>query len=302
MRVLGTADWHIRTDNPRCRNDEDYVAVQYAKSRWVLKTGLDLEVDAVLIAGDIFDKARVPRWLSNMYLDLFRKFQRVGLRVVVCAGQHDQINHTKDLSNTSIGSLISSGVVYHGSTQEYQACDWGCDIDSVADRILVLHDTVVEHPGSIIKNAICVDDVFDKFKNKWIVSGDNHTPFIVQKNARTLINCGSLMRQSKDQYDYKPAVWLLDTEKIDIRQNYKVERIPIPIKPSEEVFDLNLMDKDEDKAETKGKIEAFIEALKEDHEEAIFDDNVDFVIEEYKPSVNIIKIMSRTMENAERID
>ena len=45
---------------------------------------------------------------------------------------------------------------------------------------------------------------------KLLIAGDYHKPFVTKIDNCTVVNCGSLMRLTAAQCDYKPAVWLCD--------------------------------------------------------------------------------------------
>ena len=87
MRILHTADWHLGhtlRDHSRAAEHEHFL-------RWLVQTVVDREVDALLLAGDVFDSANPPpaalrtwfRFLGDL------KQARPSVQVVVIAGNHD---------------------------------------------------------------------------------------------------------------------------------------------------------------------------------------------------------------------
>lgn len=87
MRLLHTADWHLGHqlyDHPRDHEHAAFLA-------WLLDTLAAQEVDALLVAGDIFDAAIPPaqaqrRW-HDFLIDAWRRLP--DLQIVAIAGNHD---------------------------------------------------------------------------------------------------------------------------------------------------------------------------------------------------------------------
>ena len=298
MRIACTADWHIRSDTPKSRCDEDYVGTQFSKVKQILAYCVANGIKVLLVAGDVFDKARVPRWLSNRYMELFIEYSN-HVVVVACAGQHDQIHHTLNLENTSLGTLIAAQVIVR-DLNSIQVCDWGDEIDhtksDAEDGILVLHATVVEKPGSVITGAITADEILGRYNHRFIITGDNHKPFVVKRDGRTLVNCGSLMRQSRDQIDYKPAIWVIDTHNPELDP----ERVELEVKPADEVFDLVAIKHDKSIEHVVDKFKSFIDAVNDVGKfDGKFEINVTTVIQQLKPSQSVTNIISEVMDHAE---
>lgn len=87
MRVLHTADWHLGHSLHRFRREPEHAAFL----TWLLDTLVEERVDALLIAGDVFDTANPPSSaLRTWYGFLARARQRLpDLDVVVIGGNHD---------------------------------------------------------------------------------------------------------------------------------------------------------------------------------------------------------------------
>ncbi|QQK76101.1 exonuclease subunit SbcD [Salicibibacter cibarius] len=87
MRILHTADWHLgRTLEGRDRKPEHEAFMDE------LMTIVDeYAVDAVLIAGDIFDSSNPPAEAERFYYESMSRLSDQGKRpVVIIAGNHDQ--------------------------------------------------------------------------------------------------------------------------------------------------------------------------------------------------------------------
>ena len=87
MRILHTADWHLGHTLRDHARDEEHAAFL----RWLVATVVDREVDALLIAGDVFDAANPPPTALRAWFQFLGELQRARpeLQVVVIAGNHD---------------------------------------------------------------------------------------------------------------------------------------------------------------------------------------------------------------------
>jgi DNA repair protein SbcD/Mre11 len=85
MRLLHTSDWHIgKQIRNRSRMDE-YEAVLDE----LVRIAVDNKVDAVLVAGDIFDSKVPPPEAEKLVYETFLRLHAEGIRVVAAAGNHD---------------------------------------------------------------------------------------------------------------------------------------------------------------------------------------------------------------------
>jgi exonuclease SbcD len=89
FRVLHTADWHLgKMLNEQSREEE-----QKRFLDWLLKQVVELEVDVVLVAGDIFDTANPPQSAEALYYDFVAELNRKSsASLVLIAGNHDSAN------------------------------------------------------------------------------------------------------------------------------------------------------------------------------------------------------------------
>jgi hypothetical protein len=165
----------------------------------------------------------------------------------ICPGQHDLPQHNlAEYGKTGLNTLQQAGRVIglaggfervfgdpsslvkavrgyaYGETAQ-NACP---DQKNSKKALLWHHLTCAEKqnqpwPGA---NAAPVCRLFmtlDKYD--LIVTGDNHQQFSYVAEGRLVVNPGSMMRQTADQTDFKPAVfgWVAETN--------SVTRIPLPI-------------------------------------------------------------------------
>jgi exonuclease SbcD len=85
MRFLHTADWHVgKPLRGRSRMDEYADALDE-----VGRIAVESKVDAVLIAGDIFDSPAPPAEAEKLVYDFLARLLPEGIAAVVIAGNHD---------------------------------------------------------------------------------------------------------------------------------------------------------------------------------------------------------------------
>jgi exonuclease SbcD len=87
MRILHTADWHLgHTLREHSREAEHAHFL-----RWLVQTVVERRVDAILIAGDVFDSANPPPAAWRAWFQFLGELKRArpSVQVVVIAGNHD---------------------------------------------------------------------------------------------------------------------------------------------------------------------------------------------------------------------
>ncbi len=85
MRLLHTSDWHLG----RTLYGEDLLTYQAQFLDWLLAEAIAREVHAVVVAGDIYDRA-VPTTDAVAVLDrALREFAAAGIPVLLTSGNHD---------------------------------------------------------------------------------------------------------------------------------------------------------------------------------------------------------------------
>ena len=85
MRFLHTSDWHLG----RSLHRADLRAAQAAFLDHLVDTARSERVDAVLIAGDVYDRAIPPVDAVAMYEDALARLRAAGARVILISGNHD---------------------------------------------------------------------------------------------------------------------------------------------------------------------------------------------------------------------
>ena len=85
MRLLHTSDWHLG----RSLVSASQLTAQAEFLRWLLALAVEREVDAVLVSGDVYDRAVPPVDAVRLLDDTFLAFASAGVPLVVVSGNHD---------------------------------------------------------------------------------------------------------------------------------------------------------------------------------------------------------------------
>ena len=85
MRLLHTSDWHLG----RLFHGASLLDEQAAAMDRIVALAAEAEVDAVLIAGDLYDRAIPPAEAVQLFSDTLARLTATGAAVVAIAGNHD---------------------------------------------------------------------------------------------------------------------------------------------------------------------------------------------------------------------
>jgi exonuclease SbcD len=85
MRFLHTSDWHLG----RSLHRADLREAQAAFLDHLVETARSERVDAVLVAGDVYDRAIPPVDSVELYEDALARLRAAGARVILISGNHD---------------------------------------------------------------------------------------------------------------------------------------------------------------------------------------------------------------------
>lgn len=87
MRILHTSDWHLGQNF----YSKSRAAEHAAFLDWLLETAQAQQVDAIIVAGDIFDTGSPPSYARELYYRFVVQLQQAGCHLVVLAGNHDSV-------------------------------------------------------------------------------------------------------------------------------------------------------------------------------------------------------------------
>ena len=113
MRLLHTSDWHLGQNF----YSKSRAAEHQAFLDWLLSTATEQQVDAIIVAGDIFDTGSPPSYARELYNRFVVRLQQTGCHLVVLAGNHDSVatlNESREILaflNTTV--VASAGCAPH---------------------------------------------------------------------------------------------------------------------------------------------------------------------------------------------
>jgi len=87
MKIIHTSDWHLGQHfmgKTRQAEHQAFLA-------WLLAQVAEYQVDAVIIAGDIFDTGTPPSYAREMYNEFIGDLHDAGAKLVILGGNHDSV-------------------------------------------------------------------------------------------------------------------------------------------------------------------------------------------------------------------
>ncbi|MDE2421657.1 MAG: exonuclease subunit SbcD [Gammaproteobacteria bacterium] len=87
MKIIHTSDWHLGQHfmgKTRQAEHQAFLA-------WLIAQVVEYQVDAVIIAGDIFDTGTPPSYAREMYNEFIGDLHDVGAKLVILGGNHDSV-------------------------------------------------------------------------------------------------------------------------------------------------------------------------------------------------------------------
>ena len=88
MKILHTSDWHLgQSFFTKSRKEEHQGFID-----WLLQQVAEQQIDAVIIAGDIFDTGTPPSYAREMYNQFVVDMQKLNCVLVVLGGNHDSVS------------------------------------------------------------------------------------------------------------------------------------------------------------------------------------------------------------------
>jgi exonuclease SbcD len=87
FRILHTSDWHLGQNfYGKSRADEHQQFLD-----WLLVQVSEHDIDAVIVAGDIFDTGTPPSYAREMYFDFIVNMHEKNCQLIILAGNHDSV-------------------------------------------------------------------------------------------------------------------------------------------------------------------------------------------------------------------
>lgn len=111
MRLIHTSDWHLG----QYFFTKSRAAEHQAFLRWLIDQVEQLRVDALIVAGDLFDTGSPPSYARELYNRFVVELQRTGCQLVVLGGNHDSVatlNESRELL-----SCLNTTVIANAQTE-----------------------------------------------------------------------------------------------------------------------------------------------------------------------------------------
>lgn len=228
MKILLTADWHIRGDRPRCRIDEDWIESQRQDIQAVVDIARREKVDEAWVLGDLFHQPRAATEAVNMVLVGLKDLRDV-CPVYILPGNHDLPYHDYgNLEQSSLGIVLKSFPELQ--TREdprgftLTAAPFGLDpVDPHAD-VWATHQLTFENDDTKppMAGGKIAQDLLDEAPGvQVVVTGDYHRGYIYTgADGRRVITPGCLNIQAADMAEYNPRVYIWDTATAQVTPHY----------------------------------------------------------------------------------
>lgn len=105
MKIIHTSDWHLGQHFMGKTRQAEHQAFL----TWLISQVVEYQVDAVIIAGDIFDTGTPPSYAREMYNEFIGNLHDVGAKLVILGGNHDSVAMLGESKN--IFSRLSTVVI-----------------------------------------------------------------------------------------------------------------------------------------------------------------------------------------------
>lgn len=211
------ADIHLRPDVPICRTD-DFQAAQKRKFSFLVGTARIFSCP-LFIAGDLGHRAF---WSCALLSEVIKALsEKNKIDCFTIPGQHDLPQHRLERwADAAVGVLHAAGVI-KVRTGGRAKLEWGPVVrffpygtkiegGKKAGDIAIAHTMAIENkplwPGQVAPRGSELLRRFPEYS--LILTGDNHTPFVIEHEGRLHINPGSMMRQTAAQADHRPRFYL----------------------------------------------------------------------------------------------
>ena len=259
MRMVVSADLHLREDRPRCRKDENWIVTQEKALNQLCHFCVKNNCNLFLV-GDIFNSAheyRMVIYIQKIAIKLFK----FGLHLYYIWGNHDCLYHNGvNFYKSAIGLLKNSincfpikNYFVENGIDDFSAGNFDEETDN--KKFIFKHVLCFPDMKSLPPNvdAMTAKDLLEEYTNaQWIFTGDYHKNFHYEKNGRHVVNPGCLLRQAVDFKNYQPGFYFIDTDKNIVEFNLIID--------SEEFIDDSYILREKEKEE---RIEAFANKIGE---------------------------------------
>ncbi|CAK1699184.1 ATP dependent, structure specific DNA nuclease -SbcD subunit [Vibrio crassostreae] len=201
MKILHTSDWHLGQNfyNKSRKNEHERFL------QWLLEQVTEHDIDAIIVAGDIFDTSTPPSYAREMYNKFVVDSNKIGCQLVLLGGNHDSVSVLKEtqqllkymgadvIPNTN-EDHATQVVELKGKTGDVEALV--CAIPFIRPRDVLtsqagvsgverqkqLGDAIKQHYQSVYDAAVAKRDTFENSDNMPIIATGHLTAMGVQQS------------------------------------------------------------------------------------------------------------------------
>ncbi|PHM63138.1 exonuclease subunit SbcD [Xenorhabdus ishibashii] len=112
MRIIHTSDWHLGQyffTKSRAAEHKHFL-------QWLIEKIVQHQVDALIIAGDIFDTGSPPSYARELYNKFIVALQPTGCQLVILGGNHDSVATLNE--SKSLLSYLNTIVIANAETED----------------------------------------------------------------------------------------------------------------------------------------------------------------------------------------
>ena len=250
------ADFHLREDTPTAFTGNFQV------EQWGVVTfiaNLQQQYNCIVYhAGDLFNNWKPSPWLITMAM------RHLPDNFYTIYGNHDLPQHNLELADKCGINVLQEA----GKLTVLNGIHWGqTPPENSSAKMMMWH--VMTYQGKKPWPG-CTDPMAASLLRKYpqhdlILTGHNHKTFVEEHEGRVLVNPGGITRQSADQIDFKPCVFLWYAE------TNTIERVDLPY--TEGAISREHIDVIEQR---DARIDAFISKLNSEWDVSLsFEDNIE---------------------------
>lgn len=223
MKVLTFADLHLRDTVPSCvdATHEKWMEIQRNALLKVYQIAVNNHVAEVYVGGDIFhSNATASFECITMFQDFAKLLDGNGIRVRICAGNHDLPQHSSsNVDKSAIGVLFNSDCIFDMKSSVIRGCNFD-ENDYNGFKAIFKHVLCIpEKDKPPFVECETPQSLLDKYKfARFFFTGDYHRNFVYRSlDNRYVINSGCLTKQASDFEDYETGVYITDLETCDVK-------------------------------------------------------------------------------------
>lgn len=236
MKILLTADWHLRGDAPVChKHPEKWLEEQRQSVEQLYPIVSSEGCDEVWIIGDLFHRARTSTEATVDALAMLRCFEHTPIRILV--GNHDALHHSyENVPKSTIGTVFSldnvtelrscpilgaAHIGEEGPFPSLEAYPFGTEPEQIPScDIWCVHTLTFPDEVSrpLPELGVLAEELLERSDAKVIITGDYHHGYVKEFGNRKVVTCGCLNIQARDMADYVPRVYILDTATFDVKE------------------------------------------------------------------------------------